>query len=166
MAATFGVGSTEWTMHALLFSGRDPSSPPTINTKASSNAGNTSPVTVTATTLTASAGDDLVWVADMDAFHGTAAAFTPPTGYTEATDVHADFENASTAYQENVSAGATGSVAGTWTSAANQAGWMTWLIRLPIAPSGGGRGLFLTPPVNGLGGGGSFFRDPLAAPRT
>jgi hypothetical protein len=32
------------------------------------------------------------------------------------------------------------------------------------ASGGGARGLFRTPAMNGLGGGGSFFRDPLAAP--
>lgn len=32
------------------------------------------------------------------------------------------------------------------------------------ATGGGSRGLFRTPPMSGLGGGGSFFRDPLAAP--
>jgi hypothetical protein len=38
-------------------------------------------------------------------------------------------------------------------------------IEIKIAAGGGGaRGLFMTPPVSGLGVGGSFFRDPLQAP--
>lgn len=42
--------------------------------------------------------------------------------------------------------------------------WVASVIAYKAAAGGGTRGLFMTPSLSGLGGGGSFFRDPLASP--
>lgn len=66
-------------------------------------------------------------------------------------------------FWDSNAARSTGSNALNFVVAAGDTAWM--LIALaPDGGGGGGRGLFRTPPMNGMGVGGSFFRDPLAAP--
>jgi hypothetical protein len=161
------TGSNEAMIQAFAFSGRHATDPPTISTTAGNNTGNTSPVSIAANGVTNLAGDDNLWISAPDIWVGGAWSHTAPTGYTKQEDTTADFDCLCGATKENVSAGATGTVTGTLTLSGKQASWSAWLVRLPVASGGGGsRGVFMTPPLNGVGGGGSFFRDPLAAPRT
>lgn len=48
-----------------------------------------------------------------------------------------------------------------WTGGAEDATAVHAIFKIASGGGGGSRGLFMTPPLNGLGVGGSFFRDPL-----
>lgn len=130
-----GVGGSvaDWTCAAMAFSGRDTVNPPTF-TSALSNAANTSPITITAPTLTALAGDDLAWFSAPDTL-GTnlGTGHTPPSGYFERYDF-VDVNNwswLSGATNENVAAGATGAVSGTFLLSSGTSGWGAFLVQIP-----------------------------------
>jgi hypothetical protein len=129
--------STNWLLQAFAFSGRHTTDPPVKGTLGSSTASNSSPVTITANGVTAVAGDDLLWVSVPDVTVNSAGTgHTPPTDFTEAEDAEQAWSNSSGAYRANVSAGATGDIAGTFTMTSGGAGWLTWLIRIPAAAAG------------------------------
>lgn len=133
--------SAGWNCAAFAFSGRDTGNPPTLSSSVN-NSGNTSPITITATTVTALAGDDLLWVSTPDvhaAFVGN--GHTPPAGYTERQDVEepaSGWSNLSGATLDNAGAGATGSVSGTFTITSSTAGYAAFLVRIPASGGGGG----------------------------
>lgn len=121
---------------AATFSGRSVSAPPTYSDPTLNTTGNTSPVTITAPTITALEGDDLLWVSAPDVnTSGAGTGHTAPSGYTEAEDGELAFTNFSIAYKENVAAGATGGVAGTFTMSGGTSGWAATLIRMPKEPA-------------------------------
>lgn len=131
-----GAGTPDWVCQAILFRGRSTGNPPVISTTASSNASNTTPVTITANAVTAEQGDDILWISAPDvSASGVGAGHTPPSGYTEAEDQELGFSNLSLAYKENVAAGTTGTVAGTFTLTGGSSGWAAWLIRIPSIKS-------------------------------
>ena len=143
---TFGdVGVTAgWSCAAFAFSGRHPTDPPVSSTPNTSNAANTSPVTITANGATASQGDDLIWISAPDINTSQAGdGHTPPTDFMERQDVEDGFFTVlSGATRDNVSAGATGNISGTLTLTSGASGWAAFLIRLPAAPSAGGGGYY------------------------
>lgn len=134
-----GSGSTAgWVVQAIAFRGRHTTNPPVISTSATNNAANASPVTITANGVTALDGDDLLWISAPDVrAAGIGNGHTPPSTYTEAEDQESTTDggwaNLSLAYKENVSAGATGTVSGTFALTSGSAGWAAWLVRLPAA---------------------------------
>lgn len=142
---TFGnVGaSADWIAQAYAFSGRHATNPPvaTVNVQ---NTGQTSPNTVTATGVTAVEGDDLLWVSAPDVTgSGDGTGHTAPTDFTEREDAENLWSNLSGATRDDVAAGATGNISGTFTHN-NTAGWAAFLVRIPeggaaaqnISPSG------------------------------
>jgi len=138
---TFGAlgASGDWICQAYAFSGRDPSNPPT-STSNIQNSSQSSPVTVTATGVTALDQDDLLWISAPDVnLNDVGTGHTAPSGYSEKEDAENAWSNLSGATKENVSAGATGSVSGTFTMSGNNCGWAAFLIRIPAdtGPAGG-----------------------------
>jgi hypothetical protein len=135
--ATYSVNSSggDPTAFSMAFSGRSSRNQPTWSVLLNTS-GNASPVSVGATGITALAGDDLVWAAFMDqsaASIGT--SFAPPAGYTERVDSvnqgTTAFNSQSAATLDNASAGATGTVTGTFTMSSGTAGFGVFLLRLP-----------------------------------
>lgn len=84
----------------------------------------------------------------------TSTGTSTPTGFSTPVDVASALEGAA-AYIVSSSAQNP-----TWTHSSSGATYSTMAIFAPPA-AGGGRGLFLPPPVTGVGIGGSFFRNPL-----
>ena len=82
--------------------------------------GNISTSTLPSMTLT-KGGITLVYCA---AHSGTAANSTPPTGFTETADRSTGTRDFTVAYRQDVPAGATGTVANLWTTAARTVGVM------------------------------------------
>lgn len=126
-----GAGaSVNWAMHAVVFSGRDTGNPPVLSST-TTDSSNALPTSVTAPSVTALDGDDLLYMClpDTSAADGSYAT-SPPSGYTEAQDNQFQFAYAESAYKENVSAGATGSVTGTLSGSGN-AGWVAAHVRIP-----------------------------------
>jgi hypothetical protein len=131
--------SAAWVCQAFAFSGRDTGNPPTLTT-AVSNAANAAPtVSVSASTITALTGDDLFWgsAPDVNAT-GIGNTHTAPAGYTKRQDDELTFTNLCGATKDAASAGATGTVTGTFALTSGAAGWAAWLVRIPVVPSGGG----------------------------
>jgi hypothetical protein len=129
--------STEWVVHVTLLRGRHATNPPVISTLAQQQTGQNSPVTITASGVTAVAGDDLIYVDTPDTTDGgTSLGHVVDGAFTELQDTQNGFATMVTAVRENVSAGATGSISATFTmSGVTQAGWGAWLIRVPAAPA-------------------------------
>jgi hypothetical protein len=137
---TFGSlgGGTPWFVcQAFAFRGRHTTNPPVVSSNATNTGANASPVTITANGVTAVTGDDLLWISapDVDALN-IGNGHTAPSTYTEAEDGEAGFSNLSGAYKNNVAAGATGTVSGTFALTSGAADWIAWLVRIPAAASG------------------------------
>lgn len=133
---TLGVSGV-WVCEAFAFSGRDTTNPPVVSTAATNNTANANPVTITANGVTAVAGDDLLWMSAPDVnATGIGNGHTPPAGYTERQDTELTFSNLSGATKDNASAGATGSVSGSFALTSGGSGWAAWLIRIPVAGGG------------------------------
>lgn len=133
---TYGNGN-DYVAMCVLFSGRDTTNPP-VHNYASSTSSNTSPISVNATAVTASDGDDMMWVGGLDVTaSGAGNGCAAPTNYTECQDVENGWANASVATRDNVSAGSTGTVTGTYSLSSNAAGWQSSLIRIPAAAASG-----------------------------
>lgn len=131
------VGGSNWVYQAIVLRGRHTTNPPTVSTN-SSNAANTPPVTVSAATVTALDGDDLVWISAPDVnTNGAGNTHTVPSGYTKQEDDENAFSNLCMATKENVSAGATGSVDGTFALTSGTSGWGAVLVRVPSVSTGG-----------------------------
>lgn len=129
---------TAWTM---AFSGRSTRNQPQW-TQTLNSSSNASPVSIGAAGITALASDDLLWIAiaDQNALNiGT--SFTPPGSYTERLDSvnqgAAGFNSQSIATQDNVAAGTTGTVTGTFILASGTAGFIAFLFRLPASEAQG-----------------------------
>lgn len=137
---TFGSvagASLDWVCQAIALRGRHTTNPPVISTANIQNTPQSSPISISANGVTALDGDDLVWISVPDVTaSGIGNGHTPPTDYTEAEDAELAWANLSIAYRENVSAGATGSITGTFSLSADTAGWISWLIRVPADPGG------------------------------
>lgn len=138
---TFGnVGAAgDWIAQAIAFSGRDTTNPPVKSTVVSTTTDASTPAAIAANGVTAVLGDDLLWISVPDVnVSGSGNGHTPPPGgYIEAEDAELAWQNLSIAYLENVAAGPTGTVTGSFAFTAST-GWATWLIRIPADAGGGG----------------------------
>lgn len=103
----------------------------------------TSPVTLTATTVTAVAGDQLVFMGAVDS-NGGGGSYSGPTGYTTVS-LTSGFFSTAVMGDEAAAGGATGSVTSVWTSSGAQGNFVAYLIALQPAGSGGGAALASTP---------------------
>lgn len=131
------AGSSGANYHCLAFSGRNTSAPITATNSGSSNTASASPRTISANGVTAAASDDLVWLGFLDNTAAATVSYSPPSGFTEATDASdGSFTSSATAYKENISSGATGTISGTGTYSTGNAGYGAFL--LAIAAAGGG----------------------------
>ena len=131
-------GARGWVVQAALFSGRHTTNPPVGSTIAVNNSGNSSPISVAANGVTAVAGDDLCWIGGLDVTSaGVGNGCAAPTSFTERQDTEggggALWSNMSIATWDNVSAGATGTITGTYSLSSGTAGWVAVLIRIPAA---------------------------------
>jgi hypothetical protein len=96
---------------------------------------------VTANGVTAVVSDDLVWFGGLDITLSATIGQTAPTGFTnrattkDTTDGLDVFVIAS---EDNVSAGATGSISGTITYTTGSSGYAAYLIRIPVASASAG----------------------------
>jgi hypothetical protein len=131
------TGSNDVIGQCNLFSGRHTSNPP-VASQASNTSSNSSPISVGAATVTAVTGDDLLWAGGLDMNSNiTTTSCAAPSTYTERQDSNHLWCALSTATKDNVSAGATGTVTGTFTTTTT-AGWLAHLVRIPAAASGPG----------------------------
>lgn len=126
-----------------LWSGRDTGNPPVAGTwteDTNGGSGYTSPMTSTAVSVTALLGDDIAYISSPDTNNAPiGTSFTAPGSFTAREDqLNAeDWVNNELCTEDNVSAGATGTVAGVFTfSGANVASRNVGLIRIPAAASG------------------------------
>jgi hypothetical protein len=148
---TFGTSSAaDWVCQAYAFSGRDTGNPPVASTANVQNTGQSSPVTVNANGVTALSGDDLLWLDAPDATVTAAVTgHTAPASYTKRQDAVQGFSDASGSTQDNVGAGATGTVSGSFTLSSGTAGYVATLVRIPATAAGGAVSHLLT--TMGLG---------------
>lgn len=135
-----GAGGGNYGMAAIPLTGRHATNPPVLGTVTVNNTANANPVTVTAPGVTAVAGDDILWCSlpDVNAAN-IGNGHTAPTGYTEIVDLidaGSGWANIGAAKLENVSAGATGNIAGTLALSSGASGWASFLVRIPVAPGG------------------------------
>jgi|GEM_PF-2898654 len=131
-SVTDGGSNREWICQAYAFTGRDTTNDP-VSTANVSNTLNSDPVTVTATGVTALNGDDLLWISapDVNSANVGDGHSAVPANFTELEDVENVWSNLAGANRDNVSAGATGNLSGTFELASNQAGWAAYLVRVP-----------------------------------
>ena len=107
--------------------------------KTNSTASNTSPISVSLTGVTASASDDIAVFVATDSVATSQWSYSTITNYTnQATGNSTDWASGNLQYRDNVSAGATGSLATTVTrsSGSGNAGWGGFVIRIPVASAG------------------------------
>lgn len=147
------IGTGPYVIGLLVFSGRATGSDPT-GTGAESDTGNASPVTITATGVTASAGDDLVWAGAPDpTSSGGVNVWTAPTSpvtFTERVNTENAFSDLWMGNSDNVSAGATGNISGSFTLSAGTSAWAAYLVRIPAAAApGGGTTAMPCPAIDG-----------------
>jgi hypothetical protein len=128
-----GVATNHWIMAAYCFSGRDTANPPTF-TPTTQAAGLSSPVTANGGSLTALAGDDLLWITltDLSAI-SIYTGGTVPSGYTEEHDQNNFWTAMFSGTKQNVSAGATGTQAGSFTLSSGTSGYVNYHLRIPAA---------------------------------
>lgn len=131
------ASATNSAVAAIPLTGRHATNPPVIGTVTTQTTGQASPVTITATGITAVAGDDILHVAFED--QNTASSAIGHSGWTLGTGI-VDIANGGgwsdigVAKAENVAAGATGTKTVTFTlSGAAVAGFATYLISIPAA---------------------------------
>lgn len=131
------TSNRDYVCQAVTLSGRDTATIAASAVKVQSTA-QSSPASIDANGVTASAGDDLVFMAGGDPTDGSVTwAGTAPSGYTEKQDTARAWSWGYLATKENVSAGATGTVTATETLAGKSTGYASILIRVPAAGGGG-----------------------------
>ena len=131
-----GAGLRRWAISATALSGR--STGGSVITDSTAGASG-------APSITALAGDDLVYFnfADTNSVDGI-SAFAPPASFTERADLINSWAFMETATQDNVSAGATGTISGTETGS----GYSTYEVLVAVAaPAGDTTAPVLTSPV-------------------
>lgn len=135
---SFTGGATDWVAQASLFSGRDTTNPPEVTT-ATQNTLQASPVTINGASITAVAGDDLEWCSGLDV-NGSGIVVGPDNqtvpsspAFTERQDTENAWANLCTATLDNVSAGATGTLAGSVLLNSGACGYNVITVRYPAA---------------------------------
>ena len=150
--SSFTGGATDWVCQASLYSGRHLTDPPT-HTTATQNTGQSSPVTINGPSIDALDGDDLEWCSGLDVsgngiVTGPALQTVPssPIAFTERVDTENAWANLCTGTADNVSAGTTGTLAGSVVLNAGTCGYNVFTIRIPVAASGTSYVLPITTP--------------------
>jgi hypothetical protein len=133
---TNAVSTPDWVCQCSIYSGRHATDPPVASTLSESDpaGGAASPITATANGVTAVGADDLdYWVGPDYQPTGAWNVYTAPSTYTTPANGTGEIQFAAlgTSYKENVSAGATGSVAGSFTLTSGTAGYGAWVTRIP-----------------------------------
>lgn len=147
-----GSGANNVLGSAISFTGNDPTTPDLNGATGTAGTGSHATVAVTGTT----AGNIIL--------DGIATG----SGVTSSDKTIDAKLNVNTNTAGNNTAGSTAAAGGSITMGYTVTSDQWGIVGLEIAAAAGGggsRGLFRTPPVNGMGVGGSFFRDPLSAPR-
>lgn len=144
------VDFTVGTYHHFVcaaFSGRNTSAPRTATQATSNTTSNPTPVSASATGVTAANGDDIFvcWQCDQTVTGDDWSSASYPAGYTEASDrADTNWVSSGCFYKENVGAGATGSITWTITRDAGTGNTGYGAVVVAIAwdgVSGGGQGL-------------------------
>lgn len=124
----------------VTFDGRDTGTNPAAASVATNTSSNASGSSITSNGVTASSGDDLTWWSMPDIVGPTHQTHTwvhaAPTNYTLRLNVSNGFARLGVATRDNVSAGATGSISGTFTDTTDGGGvfgWIAHLARIPAA---------------------------------
>lgn len=116
----------------IVLEGRSTSVGPTA-AGTTNTASNTSPVSISAASVTALDGDDEVWWSMPDvSVSGAGNGHTPPTNFTERIDVETGFANLGVATRDNIAAGATGAVVGSFALTSGVAGYAAFNVRVPV----------------------------------
>lgn len=124
----------------VALSGRNTAAPRTfVATPAANTTSNTSPITVTLSSGTAVAGDDVIWMAALDQTIQTATwgmGTNQPSGYTKRQDAsNSDWASATCSTLDNSAGGALGNLTGTYTRSAGtgNAGWRGFVLSIAAA---------------------------------
>lgn len=116
------------------YSGVDTTTAIDVTASTAESTGGTSPVTVAASSVTTVTANAMVlWIAatDQGANNPISAGFTPPTGFTERVDNSSyDWTTFTVAEKGFASAGATGSVSGTFSASSGSHGYIAALVAL------------------------------------
>jgi hypothetical protein len=132
-------GSSSQCVGLLIFSGRNTSGAPVVQTTTNTSA-NSSPVTASLTGVMAVSGDDVVCALSLDITGPAEVTYAPPGSYTEAvdtTDTSNFWASLGISYRENVSAGATGTLQPVGTiDGGGTAGYTGFVVRIPVAGGG------------------------------
>lgn len=132
----------DFSLTAVLFSGRSRRDPPVMGSwENDTNAGtafSSSPIALTAPAVTALVGDDLIWIGTPDTTNAPIGVSfgSAPTGFTERQSginqaPGSGWVNFQICTKDNVSAGSTGTVAGSFSFSGGNACKQTGMIRLP-----------------------------------
>lgn len=141
MASIGGTGNWNYGMVAIPLTGRHATNPPVLGTvTADNNANAGTSLTITATGVTAVAGDDILHVAMEDvatnAIGNGHSSWLLGTEIVDQIDAGSGWVNIGTAKAENVSAGATGNETVSFSkSPSGNNGFVTYLIRVPSGAS-------------------------------
>jgi hypothetical protein len=123
------------TCNAVAFSGRHASNVPVISTVNQADSSHATGFTASANGVTAVAGDDLLWLVHLDDNgNNTASITTPPSGFTARTNQMTNFTGSVSASEDNVSAGATGTLSGVIAISGGATAYEAWVVRIPAAP--------------------------------
>lgn len=120
-------------------SGRNTTSPVTASASTTISSASTSPLSVALSGVTATTGDDIVFLAMVRPTTGTDRwTFAAPGSYTERADENRDYLSSTIATRDNVSSGATGTLTATATRSvgSDTGAFAGWVISLAAASGG------------------------------
>jgi hypothetical protein len=110
----------------------------TFFTQTSDQNSNASPVTCALASGTAATGDDIAWFGGIDpTSFSTGWVEGDPAGYTTRSNASVGWVTCGLATKDNVSSGAVGTLSGTFTQAGKVAGFLGFVLALPVAGGGG-----------------------------
>ena len=118
---------------AVAFTGVNTTTPIAASAVTTNTTGNSTPILVALTGVTAVANGAVAYYAILDETSGSSTwSFTPPSGYTERVDVNQPWAAATLATLDNTSAGATGTLTSTATrnTGSDTAGFAGWVIAI------------------------------------
>lgn len=136
----FISGQDSMAVTLLAFSGCDTAAPINASSTNNSTAGNSSPVSVTGSTITTDAACDLLHCYMMDKYGSATITSTPASGFAQRSDLSAsgNYSSIGTATKDGASAGATGSVTASVALSGGTSGWISFLIAIKKSGGAGG----------------------------
>jgi hypothetical protein len=125
-----GITAVDSGIIIVSMSGRATTSPRTFLTPTLNTSTNSSPVSLDATSGTATEGDDILFLVGLNpTSSNTPWVFTPPTNYSEQEEGTSQAWNALTLATRNaVSAGAVGTLSGSAALSGQSAGWLAFVV--------------------------------------